>query len=88
MWDKFRAREMSCALANKDRAEVPTMRNADAANIPRICSCLSFRCGRIVYLNYSMKRIITFGAALLGIVTITTSQADLELPDSQSARGQ
>ena len=29
-----------------------------------------------------MKRIITFGAALLGIVTITTSQADLELPDA------
>jgi hypothetical protein len=29
-----------------------------------------------------MKRIITFGAALLGIVTITTSQADLELPDT------
>jgi hypothetical protein len=28
-----------------------------------------------------MKRIITFGAALIGIATITTSQADLELPD-------
>ena len=28
MWDKFRAREISCALANKDRDEVPAMRNA------------------------------------------------------------
>ena len=55
------------------------------SNIPRICSCLSSRCGRIVYLNHLMKRIISFGAVLLGIVTITTSQADLELPDVQSA---
>jgi hypothetical protein len=29
-----------------------------------------------------MKRIITFGAALIGIATITTSRADLELPDA------
>lgn len=29
-----------------------------------------------------MKRIITFGAALIGIATLTTSQADLELPDA------
>lgn len=29
-----------------------------------------------------MKRIITLGAALIGIATITTSQADLELPDT------
>jgi hypothetical protein len=29
-----------------------------------------------------MKRIITFGAALIGVVAITTSQAGLELPDA------
>src|SRR4051812_39038426 len=29
-----------------------------------------------------MKRIITLGAALLGVITLTTSRADLELPDA------